>query len=122
MCAAIIGVLGARKKPVSPANRIGTIEAYPVKAVTSRILLIIVRVTQAFTAAIQQTIAKPRFWPGYNLKRIMPNVTPIKNIGIIKPPLQPELTVKVILKIFTKMISIKIPRDHEPFKRSISSK
>jgi hypothetical protein len=61
MFAEIIGVLGARKKPVSPANRIGTIEAYPVKVATSKILLIIVRVTQAFTAAIQQTIAKPRF-------------------------------------------------------------
>jgi hypothetical protein len=122
MCAAIMGDLGARKKPVNPAKRMGTMDAYPVRVATSRIVLTKVRVTQAFTAAIQQTIANPRFCPGYNLKRIIPSVTPIKKIGIIKPPLHPEVTVKVMLNIFTKRIRIKIPKVQEPCNRSMISK
>ena len=69
-------------------------------------VLIGVRVTQAFIAAIQHTIARDRLMPGKISWRIKPNVAPTKNNGMINPPLQPDVTVIEIAMILKKRMAI----------------
>lgn len=66
------------------------------------VVLIGVRVTQAFMAAMQLTTAKVKFMDGNSWWMINPNVAPTKKSGIMNPPLHPEVTVMemaMILKI-----------------------
>ena len=70
------------------------------------VVLMGVLVTHALMAAIQLTMAKVVSTLGNKLWIISPNVVPTKNNGIIKPPLQPEVTVMamaIILKIRTRI-------------------
>ena len=81
----------------------------PVRVANKMVVLIGVRVTQAFIAAIQLTIAKIRLMEGNNWWIANPRVAPTKNRGMINPPLQPEVTViemAIILK--TKIASNKV--------------
>lgn len=78
----------------------------PVNVPRIMVVLIGVLVTQALIAAIQLTIAKVVSTSGNILWIINPKVVPTKNSGMIKPPLQPEVTVTAmatILKTKTKI-------------------
>src|SRR5690606_6022919 len=100
----INGILGAKKKPVNEANMIGINRLKPVMVDNRIMVLIGVRVTQAFNAAIQLTIIKALSIFGKKWFNNSPSTAPEKNNGIIKPPLQPEVTVIIIAIILTPRI------------------
>lgn len=64
ICELINGILGAKKYPVKLANKIGIKCPNPVNVASKIVVLIGVRVTQAFIAAIQLTMAKDRLTVG----------------------------------------------------------
>lgn len=64
ICDVIKGILGAKKYPVKLANKIGIKYENPVKVINKIVVLIGVRVTQAFIAAIQLTTVKDRLMDG----------------------------------------------------------
>ena len=76
----------------------------PVRVARRTVVLIGVRVTQAFIAAIQLTMVRDKLMDGKTLCNNNPKAVPQKNKGIIKPPRQPEVTViamAIILKAKT---------------------
>ena len=65
----------------------------PVSVAKRIVVLIGVRVTQAFIAAMQLTIVSERLIDGNMLWINNPRAVPQKNSGIINPPRHPEVTV-----------------------------
>jgi len=96
------GDRGAKKKPTRLANKIGVKVLNPVNFARSRVVLIGVRVTVEFRAAITQIIAKVSFDPtGFMIVIAFPKQAPIKNSGMIIPPRQPPLMVTLMANTLT---------------------
>lgn len=98
-CEVIRGTLGARKNPTKLAKRMGVKGAKLVSLERSKVVLIGVRVTEAFSAAIVQIIAKAGLIPGIKAAVALPRQAPVKKMGIINPPRQPPVTVRLIVAI-----------------------
>lgn len=60
-----------------------------VSLLRSKVVLIGVRVTAAFKAAIVQIIARAGFSPGIKAATALPIQAPVKKMGMINPPRQP---------------------------------
>ena len=87
------GYRGAKKKPTRLAKRIDVKVLNPVNLASSRVVLIGVRVTVEFRAAITQIIAKVSLDAGLMIAIAFPKQAPLKNSGMIIPPRQPPFTV-----------------------------
>ena len=77
---------GAKKKPTRLAKRIGVKVLTPVNFASSRVVLMGVRVTVEFRAAITQIIAKVSLDAGLMIAIAFPKQAPLKNSGMIIPP------------------------------------
>jgi hypothetical protein len=109
-CEAIKGCRGAKKKPTILAKRIGVNVLNPVNLASNKVVLIGVRVTVVFRAAITQIMAKVSLHPGIVRETTFPRQAPVKKRGIIIPPRQPPVTVTLIANILAiaKMIKKEI--------------
>jgi hypothetical protein len=85
--------LGARKNPTKLAKRMGVKGANAVSFVRSKVVLMGVRVTAAFSAAIVQIMARAGFSPGIKTAIALPIQAPVKKSGMINPPRHPPVTV-----------------------------
>src|SRR4028119_1717900 len=96
------GALGARKNPTKLAKRMGVKGAILVSFANNKVVLTGVRVTAALRPAIVQIIARAGFSPGIKVAIALPIQAPVKNSGMINPPRQPPVTVKLIAVILAK--------------------
>ena len=91
--------MGARKNPIKLAKRIGVKGLKLVSFDSSKVVLIGVRVTAAFTAAIVQIVARAGLTPGIKTTTALPIQAPVKNRGMMNPPRQPPVTVMLMAAI-----------------------
>ncbi len=74
------GSLGDKKKPTKLANKIGVSGEDPVSLDSNRVVLMGVRVTAAFSAAITEIIVKTGLSPGIRSALALPIQAPVKKV------------------------------------------
>src|SRR5690606_13276589 len=93
----------------------------PVSVANKMVVLMGVRVTQELMAAMQLIIANVGSIDGSNTFIIIPNTAPTKNKGMMKPPLQPDVTVTEMAIILNTNKRMSTPSDQLCARTSLSS-